>query len=51
MQIPNIKTVFESEQIFCTAHAQKCEIFEKIAFLYGHEELGIYNGTVTFNGR
>ena len=51
MQIPNIETVFESEQFFCTAHAQKCEIFEKVEFLYDHEELDIGNGTVMFSER
>ena len=44
MQIPNLETVFESEQIFCTAHAQKCEILEKVEFLHDHEELDIDNG-------
>ena len=48
MQIPNLETVFEWEQIFCTAHAQKCEIFKKVEFLHDHEEVDIDNGTVIF---
>ena len=54
MQISNLETVFESqgilytlfesEQILCTAHAQKCEIFQKIEFFHDHEELDIDNG-------
>ena len=51
MQISNLETVFESGQIFCTARVQKCEIFEKVEYLQGHEKLGFDNGTVMFSGR
>ena len=32
-------------------HQQFFEIFEKVEFLYDHEELDIGNGTVTFSER
>ena len=51
MQIPNLETDFESEQILCTAHAQKFEIFKKVEFFNDHEDLGIDNGTVMFRDR
>ena len=33
------------------SHQQIFEIFEKVEFLYDHEELDIGNGTVTFSER
>ena len=33
------------------SHEQIFEIFEKVEFLYDHEELGVGNGTVIFSER
>ena len=45
-----IFSIWQNFSVFCRGPPQRIfEIFEKVEFLHGHEELDISNGTVIFS--
>ena len=52
VKITDFFSICQNIQFFVVApHQQLFEIFEKVEFLQGHEELNIGNGTVIFSER